>query len=239
MRYFRTRFRAKKVQAALAKSPLVFSQWMETAFNEHGAEFKRDMVDRISAKWGTGNPGGHLSVRSGKLRRSLRGPYTAKRKGYEIKSLRMRMHIGGGPVGQYIYMQEYGGVIKPKNGKYLTLPLPDNLTAAARPRYTSAKKLMLAGRTYLKVKPVGGGLRGLINRRAASKGKRNLDGAVVTLKRKNKALEKDLWVLRRSVKVPARLEFHRTWNQRKRRRDLTRRLDGAIDKAVAHILGGA
>jgi len=46
-------------------------------------------------------------------------------------------------------------------------------------------------------------------------------------------------VLRRSVKVPARLEFHRTWNQRKRRRDLTRRLDGAIDKAVAHILGGA
>tara|TARA_R110002110_G_scaffold1085_3_gene4435 strand:+ start:870 stop:1586 length:717 start_codon:yes stop_codon:yes gene_type:complete len=238
MGYFRTRFRAKKVQAALAKSPLVFSQWMETAFNEHGAEFKKDMVDRISAKWGTGNPGGQLSVRSGKLRRSLRYS-TSKRKGAEIRSLKLLVRIGGGPVGKYIYMQEHGGVIKPKNGKYLTVPLPDNLTAAARPRYPSAKKLMLAGRTYLKVKPVGGGLRGLINRRAASKGKRNLDGAVVTLKRKNKALEKDLWVLRRSVKVPARLEFHRTWNQRKRRRNLTRRLDGAIDKAVAHILGGA
>jgi hypothetical protein len=82
---------------------------LRTAFRDAGAHHVAAM-------------GRRAPVRSGALRRSF---------GFELRGtgvdISMRLFAAGLP---YARVQEYGGVIKPKNRRYLTVPLPDALTPA-------------------------------------------------------------------------------------------------------------
>jgi hypothetical protein len=72
-----------------------------------------------------------LRTRSGHLRASVGGRVTGERLG----TLRALLRVGGGRAG-YARLHEKGGTIRPKRGRYLTVPLPEALrpgTGTLRP----------------------------------------------------------------------------------------------------------
>ena len=118
-----------------------------------------------------------LRVRTGRLRSSITHSVTT------TDGLALRLQAGGGrkPVG-YAAMQEFGGTQRPRRGQYLTVPLPDALTAAGALRARFA---------------VPGGLRqvpGLFLIRSGA-------GNLLIVERKGKSGIRALFVLRRSVKI--------------------------------------
>jgi hypothetical protein len=93
------------------------------------------MEKRHSLPW---SPGAHSSSdrlfrRSGELVKAIKD--SVKVSGEKIDDLEGR--IGAALV--YANIQEYGGTIHPKHGKYLTIPLPSALTAQGTPILPSAR----------------------------------------------------------------------------------------------------
>lgn len=93
-------------------------------------------------KYGKKNAGNRLNVRSGRLRASIRGAAKMDRNGSIVLSLR----AGGREEGvKYAGIHEHGGrdgtgIIKPKKGKFLTIPIHDSLTTGAGvARYASVR----------------------------------------------------------------------------------------------------
>jgi len=101
-----------------------------------GQEWERGVQDRIGG-------GGPLRNRTGMLRRSIRHRFAA---GSRLQDIRLTCYSDG---VVYAPIQEFGGVIRPKNARFLTIPLPPALTAAGVARF-SARQLIAAnpGRTY-------------------------------------------------------------------------------------------
>lgn len=89
-------------------------------------EVQAAAVDNIQAR---------LATRTGSLKRSVRGTSVVTGDGVEI-----RVRAGGeGADLRYAAIQEYGGIIRPKTGKYLTIPVGPALTASGDSRYASAR----------------------------------------------------------------------------------------------------
>ena len=99
-----------------------------------------------------------LRVRTGRLRNSIFSQLTTSRDGLTIK-LSAGGAVGGKPV-RYARIQERGGTITPKNGKWLAAPFGPALTAAGVPRFTSAR----AYGDQLRFQQFRGNLAGLIHR---------------------------------------------------------------------------
>lgn len=140
---------------------------------------------------GKGNQGGgRLHNRTGALRRSVR-----------IRKVRggVRMSVGGKNAPHAI-TQELGGVIRPRRGKYLTIPLPNALAASGaqsgkyRIRQRGGRFETDAGPTFIFKSRAG-----------------NL---IVGVRRKNRksfdARRDSLYILKRSVKIPPRLKAWET-----------------------------
>lgn len=78
-----------------------------------------------------------MRVRTGNLRRSI--STLTKWQSNDI----LITHRAGGGDRDVVYgaMQEYGGVIRPKHGKYLAIPVGKALTPAGVPRYHSPRQV--------------------------------------------------------------------------------------------------
>lgn len=196
------RINQKRLDKALKLVPQLLAKELRKAFIQHGLVFYAAMHRRRPFKHGTG-----------KLLRSIR----SSTQGSTINTLRMVTTIGGGVASRYAGIQEFGGTIKGK--PWLTIPLPDNLTAAGVPRFKSARALMGSEtiKTFLALMPSG---KLLIGRKMADKSVRWL------------------WVLKHSVKLKPRLGFFKTWLSRPMRRDRAVRFNKAIVRALKQGTSG-
>ena len=143
---------------------------------------------------GRGRHGGpRLHNRSGDLRRSVRTRWHGA----------ARLMLVGGRDAPYAVMHELGGTIKPKRGKYLTVPLPAALNA----------KGSLAGR--YKIRKASGTTRSGKKKYETDAGptfiiRSKAGNLLIGVRRKNRKaveLERDLlYVLKRRVTIPPRLK---------------------------------
>ena len=99
-----------------------------------------------------------LNVRTGRLRNSIASTMKAQQGGLTI-TLSAGGAVGGRPV-RYARIQERGGTVTPKRGKWLAAPFGPALTAAGVPRFTSAR----AYGDQLRFQQFRGNLAGLIHR---------------------------------------------------------------------------
>ncbi|MEK9736617.1 MAG: hypothetical protein VW239_04775 [Candidatus Nanopelagicales bacterium] len=102
---------------------------VHATFARAGAAHQRAMAARFR--------GGDIRVRSGALRRSL--GFTVEGEGMATS---LRVFAGT----HYANIQEHGGTIRPKNKRFLTVPLPDALTPAGVLK--GGARLVQRGRRY-------------------------------------------------------------------------------------------
>lgn len=107
------------------------SRGLAKAFRDAGAVHTRAMTQKVKS-------GGSIQTRTGALRRSF---------GFETRgeglALELRVFSAGVP---YANVQEYGGVIRPKNKRYLTIPLDDAKTPGGALK--GGAKLVQRGNKY-------------------------------------------------------------------------------------------
>jgi hypothetical protein len=76
-----------------------------------------------------------LSVRTGRLRSSI-----SARSGYTGDAWELRLRAGGGDKDlSYARIQELGGTVRPKKGKFLAIPVGPALTGAGVAKFASAR----------------------------------------------------------------------------------------------------
>lgn len=170
-----------------------------------GQGFRRVMFDRFKAPI-AGPPffenlsDDLLKSRTGALRSTVGYEVTGER----LRELRLQLYAGDAQTARYVRIQEHGGTIKAKSGKYLTIPLPDNLTgsrgarAGADVRFPSARALFESERGRVAIV-------------------RSKAGNLVVAYRPGRAMfgkgAKDthyLWLLKPSVTLKPRLGFGKT-----------------------------
>jgi len=164
---------------------------VERAFRAIGAEFVGRAQGRIDGEW---NPALNkrrttLVNRSGALRR--RGLRVQTVGGQRLRDVALRVYI----TLPYGVTQEFGGTIRPKRAKYLTIPTPAALDPSGILKKT-AREYRAEGGTFVFNTPKRRekGLGGLIARRVGKKGKLEV-----------------LFVLAKQVNVPARWGLRKDW----------------------------
>jgi len=131
-----------------------------------------------------GNATTSPKVRSGVLRRSIVGTLNG-----QGTTLRLELTAGGsGPAKEYAALQEYGGEVTPKKGRFLAIPQGPALTASGVARFRSAREA-----PNLRFIAIRGGAMGLLVRDVPGR----------------KARSEIFYVLVRRVKVPATLYLTR------------------------------
>lgn len=107
-----------------------------------------DWSERVKSRFGSGDG---LNVLTGRLRDSVTYSMSP---GSSLADLRLR-GVSEGVI--YARIQEFGGVIKPVNARFLTIPLEGNKTAGGETRYPSARQFIDAhpGETYFVRLPEG------------------------------------------------------------------------------------
>lgn len=112
------------VQAALSRLITGASAAVRGAFDQAGAFHQRAMAKRFEGYSGKrlGFGSGAIQTRSGDL--SLSFGWETRGAGLDLETKMFSAGVG------YARIQEHGGTIRPKNKQYLTVPLPDALTAA-------------------------------------------------------------------------------------------------------------
>lgn len=200
-------FNTKALERAMKALPKVTRKSLRFRLDKIGDEFERRMDKRftavLSGEFRANNTKNKLANRTGTLRATM--AHKVRDVG---KDLTLRNTIGSAATRHYVHIQEKGGIIKPKRARALTIPLPDNLTAAGRPRFQKASEveglflLKLNGKAFLVRKaPSGEGL-------------------------------EFLWILKSSVKIPARLGFVRTWRSKSMQSFAREELNAGVLKAL-------
>ncbi len=178
----------------LRKLPGAVDIEVRRAFVERGIGFTFEMKKNAFTGYsGNRNSDRLLQNRSGLLRRSFDYVVTGGLK--EGKPLTLLVFSQG---VKYARLQEYGGVIRPKKAKNLTIPLDDALTSAGVQRYSSVRDLISYHPKQVFFKTVNG------KTFVVSRGVPGRD-----YKREPKLLW--LYILKKSVKIPPRLGFRDRW----------------------------
>lgn len=122
----------------------------------------------------------------------------SRRTGYGIKSIRDSSGVSGGSTLQsivlyvggadYMRIHETGGVIRPKSGKYLTIPLPEALNGDGTPKRRSARDW---NDTFIQ---------------------KSRNGNLLIFQKRGGSIM-PLYVLKTSVTIPPRLGLSLTFNQ--------------------------
>ena len=144
-------------------------------------------------------------ARSGILRRSIKGLVATN--GDEV-TLTLGAGGEGSPAERYASLQEYGGTVRATRSKFLAIPIGAALTGAGVPRYRSPRDV--PGLFFL---PRGSG--GLL------------------LRGTKRGPPEALFILRRSVTVPAARYIGRTWD------DLVPAARTVAGDTLAEALGGS
>lgn len=200
-------FNTKAMEKAMKAVPKLTRRSLVFRLGNIGDEFERRMDKKftatLSGEFRSNNTKTKLANRTGTLRATM-----AHKVRDDGKDLTLRNTIGNAATAHYVHIQEEGGIIKPKRAKALTIPLPDNMTAAGRPRFKKASEveglflLKTNGKAFLVRKaPSGEGL-------------------------------EFLWMLKKSVKIPARLGFVRTWRTKSMQKFARDELNAGVRKAL-------
>jgi len=115
---------------------------MRNAFERSGARWQ----GAVRGRFNTGSTGPRsLHSRTGFLGRAVK--YDVK--GSALGDLKLSMRVAG---ASYARMQEFGGEIKPKNAKFLTIPTSFNKKASGATDFPSARALIAAkeGQTFFR-----------------------------------------------------------------------------------------
>lgn len=195
----------ERLRRRFAEAPKTFYTEMHRALKLSGQDFEREMAKRTRGK--TREDG--LAKRTGALAKSISSKTTGEPP--NIASLKMRAVSAG---VKYAAIHEFGGVVRPKNAKHLTIPIDDNLTATGDVRYPSARELFRTG----------------------SNGRKPFTfktdrAAYIVLPTEDDL--KFLWKLAKSVEIKPRLGFFDAWKKQAPQR--RRRFRGAL---VAAVRGG-
>lgn len=203
------------LERAMRAAPKVITAEVEKALRQHGEVFRREMIETRFDAPGDIGPASRLTSRTGALAGTI--GYVVRGRG-DLRTMRLVVFVGGGPARRYAGIQEYGGVVRGR--PWLTVPLPDNLTASGIPRYKSAAALRDDPNfdTFLH---------------------RSKRGTLVIGWRKPGARVQWLWVLRRSVKLKPRLGFATTFGNEKMAADRISRVNRAIGRALLKLEGRA
>lgn len=180
---------------SLRRARAVFKAYPDLAFKRLNVAFKNDGFEwqaRMNARFSHGGGGTKttLGVRTGALRRSLRTHVT----GSSMATLKLRVVSRG---VNYALLQEFGGTIKPKNAQDLYIPLSDNKTPTGVARMSPRQAFNAGGFLYDDLKNFY---------------------LVIPGKGKGKPL-KFMFILKKSVYVPPRLGFFKTWKQMRLKRE--------------------
>lgn len=205
---FKLDMRSRAARAAFADAPRLFHRYIKRGYQEVGDAFVNSTHDRISRPWSFVNKTSRLSSRSGDLANSL----TSQVKGRGA-DMRLSVTIGDSKTGKYVWTHEKGATIRPVKGKWLTVPMPDNLTAGGVVRYPSARDLLDRGMTYRK-------------------------GRAIFLRKGHRRTDNDpmLWALVKKVKIEPRLKFRSTWTDSAKVDKMRRKILGrAVTDAVKAI----
>jgi len=197
--------KAESASRTLVRLPPAIYARMRKAFERHGQEFDREMQLRL--RKGGGGP----QRRTGRLARSI--GYRVSGEG--LSDLTLHTYSAG---VNYAGLQERGGTVRPKPPRrFLTIPMPDNLTAAGVPRFGSAAELRGSGKTFVF---------------------RNAEGKLfIGYRPSAKAKLRVLWRLVPSATIPPRLGFVDTWTKLEGNR-AKRNLD-AVEAAAKDAVAGA
>jgi hypothetical protein len=125
-----------RVRTAIESTPSRVFKAMRPELERIGNEWERAVGARFSGETGQTS----LHGRTGALSRSLSSKVT----GSSLGDLKLSCVSQG---TNYARIQEYGGEVLPRNGKYLTIPLPGNKTAAGVARI-SARALIAGGNAF-------------------------------------------------------------------------------------------
>lgn len=213
-----------KIVRLLKKLPGAIDIETRKAFKEHGLAFREAMIRERFTGFTTSAPreGGRNQNRTGTLRRSF---------GSEVvgglgKGTPLTLAVFSSGV-KYARMQEYGGEVRPKSSKYLTVPLPDAMTRSGVVR-ASARELFQQYPDQMSVvrSPKSGQLFIVSDGKPGAKNPRG----------KN-AETKWLFVLKKSVTIPPRLGFRALWLSPKMVGFLGVRLTDAGTRAVQRVGG--
>lgn len=120
----------RRIEARVRSEPKAVYGALRPAFQKWGVNWEKGVQSRFE--------GGGLNSRTGALKRSMRSNVV----GSNLDSLTLRMESIGDLA--HAKSQEFGGVIRPKNSKYLTIPTSFNKTAAGVTDFPSARALIAA-----------------------------------------------------------------------------------------------
>ena len=214
-----------KLVGVLKKLPSAIDVEMRKAFRQHGLNFRASMIRDRFTGFTTSAPreGGRNQNRTGTLRRSF---------GSEVvgglgKGTPLTLAVFSAGV-KYARIQEYGGEVRPKSSKYLTVPLPDAMTRSGVVR-ASARQLFQQYPDQMSVirSPKSGQLFIVSDGKPGAKNPRG----------KN-AETQWLFVLKKSVELKPRLGFRDQWASPKMRQDRANLFNEAIDRAAARAGAG-
>lgn len=154
-----------------------------------------------------------LANRTGALKGSFRQKVVRASGGAaRAANLDLRCTVGDATTKDYVRVQEFGAVgpnaIRPKRGKYLTIPMPDNLTPTGRVRVKS-------------ITSVGGSAVWFKKNGNLYAGRQFADGTL-----------RVLFVLKKKVEIPPRLNFRTKWGSKKVRQFNEQRIEKAVQTAL-------
>jgi hypothetical protein len=166
----------------------------------------RAVADSLSQQHGGSWPGGTtkttMSRRSGNTMKAIKRSVKV-RGGQNINSIQGQI---GGP--SWLGIHEYGGRIRVKRAKYLTIPLPPALDKRGVPKKKSAREW---NNTFVR---------------------KSKKGNLLIFQKRGRNIV-PLYVLKKEVRIPARLNMKRSLLSHK---DYF--IDRAMDKAVKELVGG-
>ena len=158
------------------------------------------LLARHARPWSWGSRSANLARRSGAGLKALASPFTRMRAGMVEGVVSLPFHM---------VQQEYGGVIRAKEGKYLAIPLP----GALNPDGTVKKRSIREWQNTFVVKGKRGGL-------------------VICTMRGRRTIP--LYALRKTVKTPARLGLRKQMRAERTslQRDIAKRIRALIYSTV-------
>lgn len=220
----------REVDRALRVLPAACDRRANTSLRDAGRLFQNAMVKSFRPRGSRSDE--WLQARTGTLRRSVKYQVSGK----QLTDLTLSVFSSG---TKYANLQENGGTIRPRNAKYLTIPIEDNILPSGVPRYPSAKDLRRE--TNFFVRPAQRNARGRF-RKDKLRGARTFvlkakTGKLYIILRQANGKSKLLWALVKSVYIPPRFGFRKTWNEQAPMR--AKLFQDAMSAAVADAVGKA